>query len=84
MPMIAVISLSFVTCSNPYMAVVLLAVGVGFLGCNGGAGFQVNINEIGGNYSGVLFGISNTFATISGILAPYIVGVLTSKVRRDL
>ncbi|CAF0770185.1 unnamed protein product [Brachionus calyciflorus] len=82
-PMIAVILLSFVTCANPYMGVVLLAFGVGFLGCNTGAGFQVNINEIGGNYSGILFGISNTFATLSGIVSPYIVGVMTPKGTQD-
>ncbi|RNA20803.1 sialin isoform X1 [Brachionus plicatilis] len=76
-PMVSVILLSLVTCANPYMGVVLLAFGVGFLGCNSGAGFQVNINEIGGEYSGILFGISNTFATISGIVSPYIVGVMT-------
>lgn len=76
-PMIAVLFLSMVTCANPYMGVFLLTFGVGFLGCNSGAGFQVNINEIGGDFSGILFGISNTFATISGIVSPYIVGVLT-------
>lgn len=78
-PMVAVIFLSMITCANPYLGVALLAIGVGFLGCNSGAGFQVNINEIGGDYSGILFGISNTFATISGIVSPYIVGVMTPE-----
>lgn len=79
-PMILVICLSLVTCANPYVGVFLLTVGVGFLGCSTGAGFQVNMNEIGGCYSGVLLSISNTFATISGIVAPYIVGLLTPNV----
>lgn len=78
--MVLVIMLSFVTCAHPYLGVFLLAIGVGFLGCCTGAGYQVNMNEIGGCYSGVLLSISNTFATISGIVAPYFVGVLTPNV----
>ena len=31
-----------------------------------GAGYIVNINEVGGVYSGVLFGISNSFGTLPG------------------
>jgi hypothetical protein len=45
--------------------------GVGY-----GAGFMVNA----GNYAGIVFGISNTIAIIPGIIAPYIVGALTSHV----
>ncbi len=45
-----------------------------------GAGYTVNINEVGGVYSGILFGISNCIGTIPGLIAPYIVGVITSKV----
>ena len=41
----------------------------------------MSINEVGGRYSGILCGISNCFATMPGIIAPYIVGVITSKVR---
>ena len=80
MPMILVICLSLVDCAHPYLGVFLLAFGVGFLGCCVGAGYQVNFNEIGGRYSGLLLSVSNTFATISGIVAPYIVGLLTPNV----
>ncbi len=45
-----------------------------------GAGYIVNINEVGGVYSGILFGISNCIGTIPGLIAPYIVGVITSNV----
>lgn len=47
---------------------------------NTGAGYIVNINEVGGIYSGILFGISNTIGTIPGLIAPYIVGVITKHV----
>jgi ACS family sodium-dependent inorganic phosphate cotransporter-like MFS transporter 5 len=79
--MVAVLLLSQVTCAHPYLGVLLLAFGVGFLACATGAGFLVNINEISGSYSSVLFGISNTFGTISGIVAPYLVGLLTPNVK---
>jgi hypothetical protein len=45
-----------------------------------GGGYTVNINDVGGKYSGVLFGISNTFATIPGFIAPYVVSKITPNV----
>jgi ACS family sodium-dependent inorganic phosphate cotransporter-like MFS transporter 5 len=41
---------------------------------------KININDISGPYTSILFGISNTLATVPGILAPYVVGVLTKNV----
>lgn len=45
-----------------------------------GAGHLVNINDISGPYSGILLGISNTIATIPGIISPYVAGLLTPNV----
>lgn len=45
-----------------------------------GAGHLVNINDIAGPYSGILFGISNTIATVPGIISPYVAGLLTPHV----
>ena len=78
-PTLLMIALSFVTCANPYVGVALLVIGIGAFGAQSGAGSQVNVNEIGGKFSGVLYGISNTFATIPGIVAPYIVSVITTN-----
>jgi ACS family sodium-dependent inorganic phosphate cotransporter-like MFS transporter 5 len=47
-----------------------------------GAGYLININDIAGPYSGIVFGISNTIATIPGILGPYVAGVLTKNVKK--
>ena len=80
MPALAVLSLMFVTCANPYIGVVLVAVGLAFSGLTYGAGFLVNYNDVGGTFSGIVFGISNTIGTISGIVAPYLVGLLTPNV----
>jgi hypothetical protein len=52
-------------------------------GCAAGAGYVVNINEVGGEYSGILFGVSNTIGTLPGVIAPYIVGILTTHVNGD-
>jgi hypothetical protein len=43
-------------------------------------GFFLNQYEIGGPFSGIIVGISNTVGTIPGFLAPYIVNVITKNV----
>ena len=45
-----------------------------------GAGHLVNINDISGPYSGIVFGISNTIATLPGIISPFLVGIITAEV----
>ena len=46
------------------------------------SGVMVNHVDIAPQYAGVLFGISNTAATLPGIAAPYVIGVITSNVSR--
>lgn len=79
-PMLAIIGQCFVTCEQPFIGVLLLSIGVGFQALVVSGGLIVNINEVGGNYSGILYGISNTFATLPGIIAPYLVGLITTSV----
>ena len=45
-----------------------------------GGGLYVNFSDIAGPFSGVLFGISNTIASVSGVISPYLVGILTPSV----
>ncbi|CAF1032852.1 unnamed protein product [Adineta ricciae] len=78
-PAIFVIGLAFMTCKLKYLAVALLTIGVTFTGCCYGGGFMLTANDIAPAYAGIVFGISNTFATIPGIISPYIVGALTEK-----
>lgn len=79
--MVISISLGFIDCDQAWIGVLLLTLGVGLSGCQIGAGFIVNLNDLGGkNYSGVIFGISNTFGTIPGIIASYFVGLMTPTV----
>jgi ACS family sodium-dependent inorganic phosphate cotransporter-like MFS transporter 5 len=81
MPMISVLLLIPVTCNYPYVGVFLVTVGLAFSGLTYGSGFLVNYNDVGGAFSGMVFGISNTIGTLSGIVAPYLVGALTRNVR---
>lgn len=41
---------------------------------------MVNYNDIAGAYAGYSFGLANTIGTVSGIVAPYLVGALTTHV----
>jgi ACS family sodium-dependent inorganic phosphate cotransporter-like MFS transporter 5 len=79
----SLISLTFVTQSDPIVGVFLLTMGIGFIAIAFGAGFVVNTNEVCGKYSSVLFGISNTVSTLPGIIAPYVVSLLTQNVNDE-
>ena len=78
--MIAVIGLIFITSDKAYYGVLLVTIGLAFSGLTYGGGFLVNYNDIGGTFAGLVFGLSNTIGTISGIVAPYLVGALTPNV----
>lgn len=75
-PGIFLIGTGFVTCENPYLAVAILAVAVGFSGCQY-ASVMVNHVDIAPPFCGILFGISNSFATLPGFLSPYVIGIIT-------
>ncbi|KRY73799.1 Sialin, partial [Trichinella pseudospiralis] len=75
LPGLCVIFVGYVGC-NSAAAVALLAMSVGFSGLCGG-GFFVNYLDLCPQYTGIVFGISNTLATIPGIVGPNITGYLT-------
>ena len=81
-PAVLIICLSYTSCTSVYAGVLLLSFGVGFDAFMSSGGYLVNINDIAGPYSGIVFGISNTFATIPGLIAPYIAGLITKHVRK--
>ena len=76
----ALIALSFVSCSQPSAAVALLCVGVAVSGC-AYCGFLVNHMDIAPQFAGTLFGLSNCIAAITGFTAPYLASALTTNVR---
>ena len=79
MPAAFVIATGYIDCTNPYAAIALLTMGVGLSGFQY-SGCMVNHVDIAPPFAGVLFGISNTVATIPGIAAPYAIGIITENV----
>lgn len=62
---------------TPVAAIVCLTIAVGLGGFAWG-GFSVNHLDIAPQYASILMGISNTFATIPGIVSPALTGVIVS------
>ena len=58
------------------LVIVVIIIGCG-LEAMAWAGFGINHLDIAPRYASLLFGITNTFATVSGILSPILVGSLT-------
>jgi MFS transporter, ACS family, solute carrier family 17 (sodium-dependent inorganic phosphate cotransporter), other len=66
---------------HPTYSVVLLTIGVG-IGAFTLSGFTVNHLDIAPNYASILFGISNSFGSIPGIVSPLLTGyIVTSQVK---
>ena len=63
-------------CQQQAVAVVLLVFTVGLCGFHF-SGFFINHGDIAPQFAGTLFGISNTFATLGGIIAPVVVSAMT-------
>lgn len=76
---VCLIGLAFVKCSDFSMAIGLLTTGVTLSGSQY-SGFLVNHIDIAPKYAGTLFGISNMLGSVSGFVAPPIVGYLTRDV----
>ncbi|CAC5356926.1 SLC17A5 [Mytilus coruscus] len=70
------VATGFASCDQRNMAVAFLSLAVMFTGFNR-AGYVVNHVDFGPKYAGVLFGITNTFATVPGMVAPIVAGALT-------
>merc|ERR1719244_2128106 len=74
-PAICLLCVTYVGC-NTNLAVALLTMGTMFVG-GMYSGFLANHIDIAPPFAGTLMGISNTFATVSGIVVPSVVGVIT-------
>ncbi|KAK3096146.1 hypothetical protein FSP39_023717 [Pinctada imbricata] len=83
LPAIFVIGTGYLGCEKSVYAVVLLTMGVTTMGCQYGSGFLINSIDIAPNFAGIIFGISNTFATLPGFFSPYAIGELTQNKSRE-
>lgn len=60
---------------DPVYSMVCITIAVG-LGAFAWSGFAVNHLDIAPQYASILMGISNTFATIPGIVSPLLTGYI--------
>lgn len=70
------VAVGYSSCDKRDVAVVLLSLAVMFTGLSR-AGYIVNHIDFAPRYAGVLYGITNTVATIPGMVAPIVAGALT-------
>ncbi|ESO94691.1 hypothetical protein LOTGIDRAFT_54049, partial [Lottia gigantea] len=77
-PALMLIALGYIDCTQPYIAVILLILGVALTGPQY-SGFTVNHVDLAPAYAGILYGFSNSVAAITGFLSPLVVGAITSK-----
>lgn len=76
-PGICLLALCYISCAHT-AAVVIMTIGV--IGMGGMfSGFLSNHIDIAPNYAGTLVAITNTAATIPGIIVPLFVGVITTN-----
>ncbi|KAK7125153.1 hypothetical protein R3I94_019251 [Phoxinus phoxinus] len=75
LPAVFLVAVGFSGCSGA-MAVTFLTLSSAFGGFSA-AGVFLNQIDIAPRYAGMLLGITNTFGTIPGVLAPIVVGYLT-------
>ncbi|XP_076438728.1 sialin-like [Babylonia areolata] len=72
------VALGHLDCHRSLLAVGLLVLAVSLSGFQYG-GFLVNHVDIAPRYAGLLFGISNSVAAVTGFLSPVVVGVVTEE-----
>lgn len=63
---------------HPVTSMICITIAVGF-GAFAWSGFAVNHLDLSPKYASILMGISNTFATIPGIVSPLLTGVLVKN-----
>ncbi|MBN3312377.1 S17A5 protein, partial [Atractosteus spatula] len=77
LPAVFLVAVGFIGCNS--MAAVIFLTLSSSLGGSSSAGVYINQIDIAPRYAGVLLGITNTFGTIPGIVAPIVVGYLTTE-----
>ena len=79
MPAVFMVGVGFVDSDQPILAVSLLAIANGFTGFLI-TGVFVNPLDIAPPFAGTIIGLSNTAGTVPGIVAPYVVALITKNV----
>ena len=74
------VGVAYTESDKPFQAMTLLTLGVALTGVQYGGGLYLNAGDIAPQYAGIIYGISNTFATIPGFVSPLAIGYLTTQV----
>ncbi|KAI0987559.1 hypothetical protein GJ496_003991 [Pomphorhynchus laevis] len=82
-PAITLIGMCFITKTTARLGIVLLSVGMGAFGVAYGSEFLCVCNDMSSNYASIMFGISNTLATLPGIIAPFLISRITKNHERE-
>lgn len=77
-PGIFIVAASYAGCDRA-LVVVLFTIAMGIMGTFY-PGMKVNSLDLSPNYAGTLMALTNGIGAITGILAPYVVGIMTPEV----
>ncbi|KAK3765988.1 hypothetical protein RRG08_002231 [Elysia crispata] len=77
LPAILLVGVSYAGREHSTLAMALLTVGIALTGFQYGGGLFLSPGDIAPRYAGVVYGISNTAATLPGFLSPMAIGYLT-------
>ncbi|XP_046394203.1 sialin-like isoform X2 [Ischnura elegans] len=77
-PAVGLLAASYMSECQRGAIVTVLTLGVGAMGTFY-PGMKVNSLDLSPNYAGTLMGITNGAGNVSGILSPYIIGLITTK-----
>ncbi|XP_071109650.1 uncharacterized transporter slc-17.2-like isoform X1 [Haliotis cracherodii] len=73
---VCLLGTGFVDAEHRYVAIALLTIAMWFMGVST-AGYLVNFVDFAPRHAGILVGISNTIASLPGMVAPLLAGALT-------
>ncbi|KAH9496064.1 hypothetical protein Btru_012626 [Bulinus truncatus] len=81
-PAVFLVGTSYMECDQQVGSVFMITIAIGLCGFHF-SGYFINHGDIAPPYAGTLFGISNTLATVPGIISPYIVSAMTKNGTRE-
>lgn len=70
---------TFLSCSHRGLSVSFIIIGLSCTGAVDTSGYLINVCDIAPQFMSIILGISNTMATIPGILGPMIVSAMTPQ-----
>jgi hypothetical protein len=76
---VCLVAAGYCTCATRQLAVALIVISQVFVALQY-SGFVSNPGDLAPHFAGTLYGLSNTFSTLSGIAAPLVASALTARV----